>query len=138
MFTDNVIKEIITEQQGKALSNWTGFADTPTTKADVEKGISSIPKRFHFKPRGVAQPTHLLTKGVPTQLSESMGLLSGGEAKQLANYLRRNFFREVVYVRFQTKLPKKTHICNQNGFLCHSQRVTRKTVSVANVCFLHK
>ena len=90
-----------------SLSNWTCFVETPTTKADVEKAITNIPKRFHFKPKGVTQPTPLLTKGVPTQLSESMGLLSGGDAKQLANYLRRYFFREVVYVRFQIKLPKK-------------------------------
>ena len=121
MFTDNVIKEIIMEQQGKALSNWTGFADTPTTKADVEQAITNIPKRFNFKPKGVAQPTPLLTKGVPTQLSESMGLLSGGEAKQLGNYLRRYFFREVVYVRFQKKSTQKTQVCNRNGFSCHLQ-----------------
>ena len=120
LFTDNVIKEIIVEQQGKALSNWTGFADTPITLAEAEEAINKIPKRFNYKPKGVPQPTHLLTKGVPTQLSESMGLLSGGEAKQLGNYLRRYFFRNVVYVRLTIKLPQKNHFSNCYGFSCHS------------------
>ena len=107
LFTDNVIQDIIVEQQGKALSNWTGFADTPTTLAEAEEAINKIPKRFSYKPKGVPQQTHLLTEGVPTLLSESMGLLSGGEAKQLGNYLTRYFFRDIVYVRFTIKLPQK-------------------------------
>ena len=76
----HVINQILQEQQGIALSNWTGFSDEATTRAKAEEAIKNTPKRFHYKPKGVPQAKPLLTKGVPTQLSESMGLLSGGEA----------------------------------------------------------
>ena len=79
--------EIVKEQQAKALSNWTGFGETPT-----------IPKKFKYKAKGVPAPTPLLVGGVATELSQNMGLLSGSEARQLANYIRRYFFRDVVYV----------------------------------------
>ena len=97
-FTVSACMEIVKEQQPKALSNWTGFSETPTTLSDAKKAIKSIPKKFHYKPKGTPAQTPLLNKGVATELSENMGLLSGSEARQLANYIRRFFFRDVVYV----------------------------------------
>ena len=95
----NVIKEIIKEQQTRALSNWGGFMDPPTSKADAQAAIKSISKKFQYRAKGVPQPKPILKKGVATEVSDTMGLLSGSEAKQLANYIKRYFFRNIVYVR---------------------------------------
>ena len=96
--TDGIIDQIIAEQQPKALSNWTGFAEKPTTKEDAIKAIRGIPKKFNIKMKKPPASKPLLQKGVQTELAKSMGLLSGEEAKQLANYLKRFFFRNIVYV----------------------------------------
>ena len=89
------------EQQGKALSNWTGFTGEPTTKNDAIKAIRSIPKRYNQKFKKPPAPKPILQKGVEIELAKSMGLLSGEEAKQIANYLRRYFLRQPVYVSFK-------------------------------------
>ena len=96
--TDGIIDQIIAEQQPKALTNWTGFAEKPTTKEDAIKAIRGIPKKFNIKMKKPPASKPLLQKGVQTELAKSMGLLSGEEAKQLANYLKRFFFRNIVYV----------------------------------------
>ena len=49
--TDGIIDQIIAEHQPKALSNWTGFAEKPTTKEDAIKAIRGIPKKFNIKTR---------------------------------------------------------------------------------------
>ena len=95
--------EIVKEQQSKALSNWTGFGETPTSLSDAKKAISAIPKMFKYKAKGVPAPTHFLVGGAATELSQNMVLLSGSEARQLANYIRRYFFRDVVYVSVSTE-----------------------------------
>ena len=98
---DDIINQIIAEQQPKALSNWTGFAETPTTREDAVKTIRAIPKKFNIKMKKPPASKPLLQKGVQTELAKAMGLLSGEEARQLANYLKRFFFRNVVYVSVQ-------------------------------------
>ena len=112
--------EIVKEQQPRALGNWTGFGETPTTLSDAKKAISAISKKFKYKAKGVPAPTPLLVAGVATELSQNMGLLSGSEARQLANYIRRYFFWNVVYVSVQTEfceLHTKTifFVCNSRN-----------------------
>ena len=95
---DDIIQQIIKEQQPQALTNWTGFAETPTTKEDAIKAIRTIPKKFNIRMKKPPTPPPILQKGVQTELAKAMGLQSGQEAKQLANYLKRFFFRNTVYV----------------------------------------
>ena len=95
---DDIIQQIIKEQQPKALTNWTGFGETPTTKEDAIKAIRTIPKKFNIRMKKPPTPPPILQKGVQTELAKAMGLQSGQEAKQLANYLKRFFFRNTVYV----------------------------------------
>ena len=133
----NVIQEIVTVQQGKALTNWTGFSENPTSKEEAQAAVQAIPKRFNYRPKGAPQASPLLTKGVPTELSDSMGLMSGGEAKQCANYLRRYFFRNVVYVRFTKYFNPKQCFFKPTWF-CVSPAVsdTQNRVGVINLFFL--
>ena len=98
--------EIVKEHQPKALSNWTGFGEAPTSFSDAKKAISAISKRFKYKPKGVPTANPLLVGGVATELSKNMGLSSGSEARQLANNIRIYFFRNVGYVSGQTELCK--------------------------------
>ena len=49
--------EIVKEQQPKALSNWTGFGETPTTLSDAKKAVSAMSKKFKYKAKGVPTPT---------------------------------------------------------------------------------
>ena len=121
--------EIVKEQQAKALSNWTGFGETPTSLSDAKKAISAIPKKLKYKAKGVPAPTPLLVGGVATELSQNMGLLSGSEARQLANYIRRYFFRDVVYVSASTEfceLHTKTY------FSCATREIWFETLSYTN------
>ena len=121
--------EIVKEQQPKALSNWTGFGETPTSLSDAKKAISAIPKKFKYKAKGVPAPTPLLVGGVATELSQNMGLLSGSEARQLANYIRRYFFRDVVYVSVSTEF-RKLH--TKTYFSCATREIRFETVSYTN------
>ena len=121
--------EIVKEHQPKALSNWTGFGETPTSLSDAKKAISAIPKKFKYKAKGVPAPTPLLLGGVATELSQNMGLLSGSEARQLANYIRRYFFRDVVYVSVSTKF-RKLH--TKMYFSCATREIQFETVSYTN------
>ena len=121
--------EIVKEQQPKALSNWTGFGETPTSLSDAKKAISAIPKKFKYKAKGVPAPTPLLVGGVATELSQNMGLLSGSEARQLANYIRRYFFRDVVYVSVSTEV-RELH--TKTYFSCATRGIRFETVSYTN------
>ena len=96
--------------------------EAPTTYEEALTAVFQIPKKFRYKVRGVPAKKLILEKGVPTELSESMGLLSGSNARQLANYLKRFYFREVVYVSAETDSASCTR---KRRFACHS-RVTRK------------
>ena len=121
--------EIVKEQQPKALSNWTGFGETPTSLSDAKKAISAIPKKFKYKAKGVPAPTPLLVGGVATELSQNMGLLLGSEARQLANYIRRYFFRDVVYVSVSTEF-RELH--TKKYFSCATREIWFETVSYTN------
>ena len=121
--------EIVKEQQPKALSNWTGFGETPTSLSDAKKAISAIPKKFKYKAKGVPAPTPLLVGGVATELSQNMGLLSGSETRQLANYIRRYFFRDVVYVSVSTEF-RELH--TKMYFSCATCEIQFETVSYTN------
>ena len=121
--------EIVKEQQPKALGNWTGFGETPSSLSDAKKAISAIPKKFKYKAKGVPAPTPLLVGGVATELSQNMGLLSGSEARQLANYIRRYFFRDVVYVSVSTEF-RELH--TKTYFLCATCEIWFETVSYTN------
>ena len=37
----------------KKFSQIMSFSDNPTTRAEAEEAIKTIPKRFHYKPKGV-------------------------------------------------------------------------------------
>ena len=132
----NVIDEIIKEQQPKSIaSNWLGFSESPTTYEEALQAVHKIPKKFRYKVRGVPAKRPIQEKGVPTELSESMGLLSGSIARQLANYLKRFYFREVVYVSSKTDSAS----CTRKWCFCVSLASdTQNPVFRCNSRKLHK
>ena len=70
---DDIIQQIIKEQQPKALTNWTGFGETPTTKEDAIKAIRTIPKKFNIRMKKPPTPPTYSPERCPDRISQSNG-----------------------------------------------------------------
>ena len=93
--------DCVEKLQEKAICNWTGFSDQPTTIQECANAINKIPKKFHYIEKKSAAPKIPINPGVSTELAENMGLLSGEEARMISNNIKRLFYREVEFVSTQ-------------------------------------